>query len=192
MSMIENLLNWSRETFLPFGEFGLFLVAFMESSFFPVPPDLILIPLVLLNPQLALWYALVCLAGSVMGAVFGYYIGFRGGRPVLNKLVSESKILHVENYFKKYGVAAVGIAALTPIPYKIFTITAGVMKLDLKKFVLVSILGRGGRFFPLAIVLMLYGESIMGLLIQYFEMFLVAVVIVAVILWMLYKKVKGQ
>jgi membrane protein YqaA with SNARE-associated domain len=192
MALFEELMNWSQTNLVPYGELGLFLVAFAESSFFPIPPDLLLIPLVLAAPELGLWYAFICLVGSVLGAIFGYYIGLRGGRPALQKLVSEAKILRVENYFKKYGEMAVGIAALTPIPYKVFTISAGIMKMDLKKVIIVSILGRGGRFFPLAIVLMIYGQEIIGFLNQYFEIVTMGIGVVALVSWIIWKKFKNE
>ena len=192
MALFEELMNWSQTNLVPYGELGLFLVAFAESSFFPIPPDLLLIPLVLAAPELGLWYAFICLVGSVLGAIFGYYIGLRGGRPALQKLVSEAKILRVENYFKKYGEMAVGIAALTPIPYKVFTISAGIMKMVLKKVIIVSILGRGGRFFPLAIVLMIYGQEIIGFLNQYFEIVTMGIGVVALVSWIIWKKFKNE
>src|SRR3989338_4669918 len=137
MSIIADMIEWSRSTFLPFGEAGLFAVAFMESSFFPIPPDLLLIPLVLLNPQLGLWYALVCTIGSVLGAVLGYYIGIKGGRPILIRLAGKEKTDKTARYFRKYGDWAIGIAAFTPIPYKVFTIAAGVFRHSMKNLVLI-------------------------------------------------------
>jgi membrane protein YqaA with SNARE-associated domain len=187
MAIFEEIMKLAQ-LFLPFGELGLFAIAFIEASVFLIPPDLILIPLVLANPELGLWYAFVCICGSVLGAVFGYFLGKRGGRPVLKKIVPENTILKVEEYFQKYGELAVGIAALTPIPYIAFTTTAGAMKMDLNKVVFVSILGRTGRFLPLTLVLMYFGEPIIGFLTQWFEVLTFGIGVLVVIGWFIWKK----
>lgn len=140
MSFVADLISWSQTTFLPYGELGLFAVAFMESSFFPVPPDLLLIPLVLLSPERGLWYAFITTLGSVLGALLGYYIGIKGGRPILIKIAGVKKTESVEKYFKKYGDWAIGIAAFTPIPYKVFTIAAGVFRHALRNLIVISII----------------------------------------------------
>jgi len=189
MALFGELVGWSQIYLVPYGHIGLFLIAFMEAFFLPVPPDLILIPLVLAAPELGLFYAFICLAGSILGAVAGYYIGKRGGRPLLNRFVPEAKILKVEKYFDKYGEMAVGVAALTPVPFMVFTVSSGVMKMDLNKVIIASILGRGGRFFSVAIVLMVFGDSMMGFLNQYFEMLTVVVAVVVVVGWFCWKKI---
>lgn len=188
MSIVADMIEWSKNTFLPYGELGLFAVAFMESSFFPIPPDLLLIPLVLLNPQLGLWYALVCTVGSVLGALFGYWIGIKGGRPVLIKIAGVKKTADVERYFRKYGDWAISIAAFTPIPYKIFTIAAGVFRHSLKNLVLISIIGRGARFFLVAGLLMLFGAQILQLIESYFELFAILVVVGIIVLYYAFRK----
>lgn len=169
MGIVEDLLEWSKDVFLPLGETGLFIIAFVESSVFPIPPDVLLIPLVLFKPSIGLYYASVSTAGSVLGGVAGYYIGLKGGRPLARRLFSESKIKRVEDYFDKYGAWAVLIAAFTPIPYKVFTIASGIVRLDLKRFVTASIVGRGARFFAESSVIMIWGEQILDFLLQYFE-----------------------
>lgn len=188
MSIVENLIEWSRQTFLPYGELGLFLIAFMESSFFPIPPDIILIPLALLEPGLALWYALICTLGSVTGSVLGYYIGRKGGRPLIKKITSRKRRRKVEKMFKKHGALGIGISAFSPIPYKIFTITSGMMKYDLKKLLGVSLIGRGGRFFLEAIVIMFFGEEIMNFVLNYFEIATLLVVAVIVVFYLVYRR----
>src|SRR3989344_1612649 len=135
MAFFESLLEWSRVTFLPYGELGLFLVAVMEMSFFPVPHDILLLSLTLLNPKLGIYYALVATAGSAVGAIVGYLIGLKGGRPVVKKLISEESINKVEKYYNKYGVLAIAIAAFTPIPDKIFTLGSGVLRYSASKLV---------------------------------------------------------
>jgi len=160
----------------------------MESFFLPIPPDIILIPLVLAAPELGLFYAFICLIGSLLGATAGYYIGKRGGRPLLNKFVPEAKILKVDGYFKKYGEMAVGIAALTPIPFMIFTVSSGVMKMDLKKVLFASLIGRAGRFIPTTLVLMYFGEPITIFLNQYVAIITISVAVVVIIGWIVWKK----
>jgi len=189
MSFVADLIAWSQATFLPYGELGLFAVAFMESSFFPVPPDLLLIPLVLLNPEKGLWYAFITTLGSVLGALLGYYIGIKGGRPILIKIAGVKKTESVEKYFKKYGDWAIGIAAFTPIPYKVFTIAAGVFRHAIKNLIIISIIGRGARFFLEAGLLMFLGPEILTFIENYFELFTILVVIGVVAFYYAYKKI---
>ncbi|MGH9879618.1 MAG: YqaA family protein, partial [Nitrososphaerales archaeon] len=192
----EDALEWGKDIFLPLGETGLFIIAFVESSVFPIPPDIVLIPLVLFTPSLGLYYASVSTIGSVLGGIAGYYIGLKGGRPLARKLFSESKIKRVESYFEKYGAWAVLIAAFTPIPYKVFTIASGIVRLDLKRFTIASVIGRGARFFAEAIVIMVWGEQLLQFLLQYFEIITLiiggAIVGVAVILRKMRKKSRPE
>ena len=97
------------------GILGLFILAFIESSFFPIPPDVFLIPLTLITPELWWLYALVCTVGSTLGALFGYFIGKKGGRPLLRKIISKQKADKVDYYYEKYGDWALGISGFSPI-----------------------------------------------------------------------------
>lgn len=170
MEFLHNTAVWiSSFSESPFGWAILFIIAFAESSFFPLPPDILLIPLALSNPALALVYSGVCTLGSVFGGMFGFRIGDWGGKKLLSKLVSKEKIEMVKHYYQKYDVWAVGMAAFTPIPYKVFTISAGVFNLNFKRFVLASILGRGGRFFLVGILIFIFGPAIRDFLNSYFE-----------------------
>ena len=166
MSIVQGITDWSKEVILPLGAPGLFLMSFAESTFFPIPPDIILALMCLFavdpsyggtpgNP-ICLFYGLVTVAGSVVGAFVGYYIGLKGGRPILKKF-SKEKEGPVQRYFDKYGDWAVGIAGFTPIPYKIFTIAGGVFKVDLKKFFIASTLSRSARFMGESVLIMFYG-----------------------------------
>ena len=154
---------------MPYGTLGLFFWAFMESSFFPIPPDVLLIALSLKAPSLSLWFAFVCTIGSVIGAIFGFYIGKYGGRPLLNKMFKQEKILLVQNYYQKYDVWAVGIAGFTPIPYKVFTITAGAFYLDFKRFLIASIISRSGRFFIVGGFIYIFGDVVKPFVDKYFN-----------------------
>jgi undecaprenyl-diphosphatase len=184
MGIVEELLTWGKDVFQPLGETGLFIVAFIESSVFPIPPDILLIPLILFNPSLGLYYASISTIGSVLGGIAGYFLGLKGGRPLALRLFSENKVKRVEHYFERYGAWAVLVAGFSPIPYKIFTIASGIVKLDLKRFILASAIGRAGRFFAEAAVIMIWGEQILQLLVNEFEIItlVIAAVIIAVVI----------
>ena len=94
------------------------------------------------------------------GAVIGHWLGLRFGKPLLHRFVSEHKVGRVENLFQKYGMWAILLAAFTPIPYKVFAITAGILNLDRRTFIIASIIGRGARFFLIAGLIVAFGDSI--------------------------------
>ena len=142
---------------------------FLESLISPIPPDPLLIAMSVLQPTLSIYFALVATIASVLGALLGHWIGKKYGRLVLRKFVSEDKILVGEKLFDKYGVWAVLLAAITPIPYKVFAILAGVLKLDVKRFLIASIIGRGIRYLSFGIVLYFFGEDIRVLMEDYFD-----------------------
>ena len=127
-----------------------FQVRLEESSFFPIPPDVLLIALCLGRPDLAFWFATVCAVASVLGGMAGYGIGFWGGRPLLKRLFRADRVRAVESYYDRYNAWATGIAGLTPIPYKVFTLSGGAFSIDFKIFVLASIVSRSLRFFAVA------------------------------------------
>jgi len=172
---VDELLRWTREVFMPIGDVGLFILAFLESSVFPVPPDVLLIALALANPALALYYATIATIGSVLGGVAGYYIGLKGGRRVAKRIFSERMIERADNYFKEYGVWAVLIAAFSPIPYKVFTIASGIFRLSLKGFIIASIIGRGARFYAEGLLIMLWGEQILAFVDENLELISLAI-----------------
>ena len=168
--MIESLITWTVHwAQTPFGTLALFLIAFAESSFFPVPPDILLIALCFINPSLCFFYFFITLIGSVAGGMFGYLIGLKGGKPLLKKFIFKEKIELAHNYFERFEAWAIIIAGFTPIPYKVFTISAGVLYVNFKTFVFASIIGRGGRFFLVALSIFLFGEQIEHLLKSYFN-----------------------
>ena len=136
------------------------LAAFTESIFFPVPPDPLLIAIAIPQPHAALWLAALVTASSVAGAVVGHWLGLRFGRPLLYRFASPKKVEAVESLFQKYGAWAVLVAAFTPIPYKVFAISAGILDLNRRTFILASIVGRGARFFIIGGLIFAYGEEI--------------------------------
>jgi membrane protein YqaA with SNARE-associated domain len=167
------VISWA---YTPYGGMALFLNAVAESSFFPLPPDVLLIALSILRPPLSFVYAAICSVGSVLGGVLGYFLGLKGGRPLLRRLVSEERIQFVERYYQRYDVWAVGIAGFTPIPYKVFTISAGAFDLDLKRFILISLLSRSARFFLVGLVIFLFGETAKFYITKYIDTFSIAFV----------------
>jgi membrane protein YqaA with SNARE-associated domain len=134
----------------------------------------LLIPLALAKTSWALLFAAVATAGSLAGGILGYLIGDKGGRPLLQRFFQPEKVALVQGYYRRYDVWAVGIAGFTPIPYKLFSISAGAFRLDLKRFVLASILGRGGRFFLVGLAILIFGESVKAFLDEYFDLAVVA------------------
>ena len=190
MGIFSSLLTWTQETLQPLGAWGLFVLAFIESSFFPIPPDILLIVLALEHPDLALFFALITTVGSVLGGMFGYGIGYVGGKAVLEKFMSHNKIQRVHDLFNKYESWTIGIAGFTPIPYKVFTIAAGVFYINFWKFVVMSLLSRGARFFLEAVLIMFFGAQIVIFIDTYFgPLSLLVVVVLALGLYM-YKRKK--
>ena len=145
------VLGWSETHY---GTWVLALVAFAESSFFPIPPDPMLIALCLGKPKRSFYYALVCTALSIAGGAFGYLIGYVVWDTVsgffFSYLINPETFERVSRLYEQNEFVAILGAALTPIPYKVFTISAGVFKLNFFVFIVASILGRAGRFFLLA------------------------------------------
>ena len=146
----------------PYGGAALFVLAFAESSVFPIPPDVLLIPLCLGDPSRAFWFAAVCTAGSVAGGAFGYGLGYWGGRPLVKRMFRAERVAAVERMYDRYNAWATGIAGLTPLPYKIFTVSGGAFAIDFKVFLIASALARGLRFFAVAGLLYVFGEPIQG------------------------------
>jgi len=153
----------------------LFLLAFSESIFFPIPPDPLLMAIGIAKPDSAIWLAGLVTVGSVAGAFVGHTLGRKLGRPVLNRFVSDRKLGQAESLFDKFGVWAIIIAAFTPIPYKVFAITAGVLNMDRRPFIVASIIGRGARYMIIGVLVMIYGERIEEFLGENFELVTVGV-----------------
>ena len=179
--MKEQLFAWIDSlAAMPHPGWWLFLLAFAESSFFPIPPDVLLITLGVASPERAIWYGLVCTLGSVFGGMLGYGIGLYGGRPLLYRFFKETKIRAVERLYDRYNAWATGIAGLTPIPYKVFTISGGAFKINFKIFVLASIASRSLRFMAEGVLLYFFGESIRTFLFQWFNWLSIAFVVLLV------------
>ncbi|MDM7921299.1 MAG: YqaA family protein, partial [Pyrinomonadaceae bacterium] len=130
----------------PHAQWALFWIAFMESSFFPIPPDVLLIAMAVMVPKKAFRYALICTAGSVLGGIFGYFIGrafFEAiGHPILEFYGAMGHYATVQQLYNEHAFVAILSAAFTPIPYKVFTIAAGTFEIPLLTLVTASIIGR--------------------------------------------------
>jgi membrane protein YqaA with SNARE-associated domain len=186
--MKEQLVIWKVQLFawidslaqMPNPGWWLFLLAFAESSFFPIPPDVLLITLGVASPERALWYGFVCSVGSVLGGIFGYGIGLYGGRPLLYRFFNTNRIHAVERLYDRYNAWATGIAGLTPIPYKVFTIAGGAFKINFKIFVLASTVSRSLRFMAEGALLYFFGASIRDFLFRWFNWLSIAFVVLLV------------
>ncbi len=163
--MLRSLYDWTlslaghRHALL-----ALAVISFVESSVFPIPPDVLLIPMVLAARQNAWRIAFVCTAASVLGGMAGYAIGAilfdQIGAPVLEFYGYAERFGEFRDYYNEWGAWAVFIAGLTPFPYKVITILSGVSGLDLTTFIIASILARGIRFYVEAALLWKFGEPI--------------------------------
>lgn len=143
---------------------ALALVSFIESSFFPIPPDVMLIPMILSRREQAWWYATIATVASVIGGLLGYAIGYyfydTVGLPILRFYGREHALDSFIAFVHTYGVPAVIIKGMTPIPFKVVTIAAGVAKMDLLAFIGASIIARAMRFYLVAGLLYFFGEPI--------------------------------
>jgi membrane protein YqaA with SNARE-associated domain len=158
----------------------LFALAVAESSFFPIPPDVLLVTLGVARPEMAIWYALITSVGSVLGGGLGYAIGLYGGRPLLYRFFSEPKIHAVERLYDRFNAWATGIAGLTPIPYKVFTIAGGAFKINFKIFMIASLVSRSLRFMTEGVLLYFFGEPIKDFLYEQFNWISIAFVVLLV------------
>lgn len=192
MHVLKKLYDWTlHRARTKNASYALFGIAFIESSFFPVPPDVLLIAMVVADKMKWLRYALICTVGSVLGALLGYFIGW-GLYETVGKLIVDTYNLHavVELIGRKYSENAfmtVFTAAFTPIPYKAITITAGLFKISLPVLIVASIIGRAGRFFIVAGVLRIFGKTIANSIEKYFNILSIAFVLLGIIGFILLK-----
>ncbi|MBK9155715.1 MAG: DedA family protein [Chloracidobacterium sp.] len=156
----------------------------MESSFFPIPPDVLLIAMAVIVPTKAFRYALICTAGSVLGGLFGYFIGWAFfetvGQPILQFYGAMGHYETVRQLYSEHAFWAIFTAAFTPIPYKVFTIAAGTFEISLATLVGASLLGRAGRFFIVASLFYFFGAPIKKFIDKYFEILTVVFLVLLV------------
>jgi membrane protein YqaA with SNARE-associated domain len=169
----------------PGGGWALFVIAFIESSFFPVPPDVLLIALCVGNVERWWRFALICSVGSLLGGVAGYGIGHWGyeslGRPIVAFYHGEPVMAKIKEWYDVYGFWGNLAAAITPIPYKVFTIASGVFEFSFASFLLASIIGRPVRFFAVAGLLRWFGPRIKVLIERYFDLFAIAFTVLLIL-----------
>ncbi|MFQ5677968.1 MAG: YqaA family protein [Gemmatimonadota bacterium] len=165
------VLAWADR---PGGPAALTGIAAAESFFFPIPPDILLIPLALGQPRKALRFALLCTAGSVAGGMIGYFIGsglFQTlGEPILRFYGYQEEYRRLGELYARHLVVTLGTAGFTPIPYKVFTIAAGGFGVSFPAFVTVSAVSRGARFFLVAGLIRLFGVRIRNFIERYFNL----------------------
>lgn len=184
--MLRRLYDWTMSLARTrHAERALSGVSFAESSFFPIPPDVLLIPMVLAERAKWLRYALICTAASVLGGLFGYFIGavlFEGiGRPILEFYGYMGKFEEFQDAFNEWGLLIVLVfGGLTPLPYKVITIASGVTGLALPVFIVSSLVARGTRFFLVAWLLHYFGEPIHGFIEKHLSLLFTLFVILLV------------
>jgi len=175
------VLHWAETVY---GTWALFVLAFCESSFFPIPPDILLIALSVSIPKRSLYYALVCSAGSVLGGCLGYLIGWQFMVGIGEKIISfyglTEKVEYIQSLYMQYDALAIGIAGFTPIPYKVFTISAGALSINFSVFVIASLVSRSMRFFLVGWLIYRFGSGIQAFIDKYFNTLAVAFTVLLV------------
>lgn len=176
------VLHWGTT---PYAELALFLVALTEAIFFPIPPDLLLIPMAVASPRRGLRYALITMLGSGTGGAMGYLIGALFmetiGMPIVNFYGASDHFFQLQQLYQQNAILAIAISGFTPIPYKIFTLSSGAFDIPFGLFITVSLLSRGARFFLVAGLIFLFGPKIRSFIDRYFNL-LTILFVVALIL----------
>jgi len=174
LSMLQRVYNRCMEWIqTPAGVWALFFIAVAESSFFPIPPDVFLIALCVGAPKKSFKFALICSVGSVLGGALGYGLGLgfmdTVGQSILNLYGLQDKYAVVQGLYQQYDALAVGAAGFTPLPYKLFTITAGAFKIDFVTFMVVSLVARSARFFLVSALIYKFGAPVQHFINKYFN-----------------------
>lgn len=177
--------NWLRKLYFwtlhwadtPYAIPALAGLSFIESSFFPIPPDVLLMAICFSSPKKWFRAAFWCTVASVLGGILGYYIGLglwsTVGEPIVKFYHAEAVMEQVRQLYDEYGFWGVLTAAITPIPYKVFTIASGLFEFSLWQLILASIIGRGFRFFLVAGLIRGFGPTIKPIMEKYLEPFLI-------------------
>lgn len=167
-------LHWAET---PYAIPALFALSFIESSVFPVPPDVLLVAICFSVPKAWFRAAFWCTVASVLGGLLGYVIGWglweAVGKPIVDFYQGQEVIAKVEIWYEEYGFIGILAAAITPIPYKIFTIASGTMRFSLVQFTIASTIGRGARFFAVAGLIRVFGTKIRPFIEKRFELAMV-------------------
>lgn len=174
-------LSWASH---PRASWALLSIAFIESSVFLIPPDVLLIPMTLAKPSRWIWYATVTTAGSVLGGIAGYFIGWglweSIGKAVIQFYHLENEMALLAQRYETHAFLTVFAAAFTPIPYKVITVSAGLFRISFIPFVIASLVGRAMRFFLVAALIGFFGEPVKRIIERYFD--LLALLFVAILI----------
>ena len=195
MSWLRRLYDWALSwANSPYAVPALFTVSFVESSFFPIPADPLLIALVLGLRQRAFYYAFICTAGSVLGGIFGYFVGsflwwtetmeFSSIATFFFTYIpgfTEQLFYNIQAQYESYNFVVIFTAAFTPIPYKVFSISAGAFDINFLTFVVASILGRGLRFYGITVVLWYFGRPVKKIIDKYFDLLAILLLLISII-----------
>lgn len=189
--LYEKVLNWSHHRHAPYYLAG---VSFAESSFFPIPPDVMLIPMVMSKPHKAWDFAAITTISSILGGILGYLMGYFAfewlGQPIIQAFGYEEQYQTLVSWFSKYGFIAVVLAGFTPIPYKLFTLAAGATQMALFPFIVGSIVGRGLRFYLVAALIRYLGKRLEPVIVRYIDAIgwasILAVMVAAGLYWAYY------
>jgi membrane protein YqaA with SNARE-associated domain len=193
--MFKRLYQWTLSLAeSPRAPYALGAVSFAESSFFPIPPDVILLPMAAARPEKAWSYALICTITSVVGGIVGYLIGAllydTVGQWIIHLYGMESKMDALRAQYQHWGWAVILIKGLTPIPYKLVTIVSGLLGYDFLLFVLLSLITRGARFFMIAGLMNRFGGPIKAAMDKHFGVIMIALIVIVVAgFWMAAKMV---
>jgi len=174
MKILKNLYDWTIiKSRHPRATLFLSFISFIESSFFPIPPDIILIPMIIAKRVNAFFYAFICTVSSVLGGVLGYCIGYflfnSLGVLILNYYGLSDQFFNFEQYYDQYGIWIILGAGFTPFPFKFITIASGVFEFNIILFILVAIIARGSRFYLIASLLKIFGRNIENIIDKYFN-----------------------
>lgn len=183
--MLRGLYEWTmRQAEGPNAIWALAAVSFIESSIFPIPPDVMLIPMILAAPHRAWWIAFVCTMASVAGGLAGYGIGYFAfetiGQPIFDFYGKGDQVAEFQAKFQEYGAWAVLIAGVTPFPYKVITIASGFAELNLGVFILSSVVARAIRFFAIAALLYWFGKPIRAFIDRWFGLLSIIFVVLLI------------
>lgn len=180
-TLYDKCLAW---TLTPSGVWVLFWIAVAESSFFPIPPDVFLMAICMANPKGAFRYAAICSIGSVLGGAIGYGLGLGFmdtlGIRILDWYGLHAKYATAQTLYQKYDALAVGAAGFTPLPYKLFTITAGAFKINFATFMVASLASRSARFFLVAALIYRFGGPIRHFIERYFNILTIVFLVLLV------------
>ncbi|MFA9394345.1 MAG: YqaA family protein [Halodesulfovibrio sp.] len=185
MKLMSKLMDWvSRSALSPKAKWILAFVAFTESIIVPLPPDLLLIPMALTQRKKAFYFATICTVGSVFGGVIGYYIGYHFmdylGMPIVRFYNLSTEYVAIKEWYDTYNAWAVAVAGLTPIPYKLCTLSAGAFKVNFGIFLFASVISRSLRFFAIAGLIYMFGERARYFLEKRFDLVLIGTLILGI------------